>query len=128
MHDYFALLRSRSFLGYSIGGACATTSIYAFIACAPFIFVDRLHTDSTRTGAYLALLVSGIWIGSLIASRTIKLFSLRNFLVAANGLSVIAAAALLAFVLTDSMTPPRVIATMFVFSIGVGTAAPAALV
>src|SRR5277367_2012442 len=35
--DYVGLLRSRRFLGYAIGGACATTSLYAFIACAPFI-------------------------------------------------------------------------------------------
>ncbi len=128
MRDYLALLRSPSFLGYAIGGACATTSIYAFIACAPFIFVDRLHADASRTGLYLALLVSGIWLGSLIASRTIKLFSLRAFLIAANGLSVVAAAVFLAFVLSDALTLPRVIGSMFLFAVGVGGAAPAALV
>jgi len=128
VRDYLALLRSRPFLGYAIGGACATTSIYAFIACAPFIFVGKLHADASRTGVYLALLVSGIWLGSLIASRTIKFFSLGAFLVAANGLSVLAAAALLGFVLADAMTLPRVIGSMFLFSVGVGASAPAALV
>ena len=57
--DYVGLLRSRQFLGYAVGGACATTSLYAFIACAPFIFVDRLHVPSASVGLYLALLVSG---------------------------------------------------------------------
>ena len=46
--DYVGLLRSRQFLGYAIGGACATTSLYAFIACAPFIFVDRLHVPDRQ--------------------------------------------------------------------------------
>ncbi len=77
--DYFGLLRSRQFLGYAIGGACATTSLYAFIACAPFIFVDRLHAPSASVGLYLALLVSGLWLGSLLASQLIARFSLTRF-------------------------------------------------
>ena len=64
--DYVGLLRSRQFLGYAIGGGCATTSLYAFVACAPFIFVDRLHVPSASVGLYLALLVSGLWLGSLL--------------------------------------------------------------
>ncbi|MGO9422011.1 multidrug effflux MFS transporter [Roseiarcus sp.] len=128
MQAYLALLRSRRFLGYAVGGGCATTSLYAFLASAPFIFVDRLHVPSAETGVYLALLVSGIWLGNLIASRTIMAFPLRAFLVGANGLSVVAATAFLALVLADRVTLPGVIGTMFLFSVGVGAAAPAALV
>ena len=51
--DYVGLLRSRQFLGYAIGGACATTSLYAFIACAPFIFVDRLHVPAPASAFIL---------------------------------------------------------------------------
>ena len=126
--DYFGLIRSRQFLGYAVGGACATTSLYAFIACAPFIFVDRLHVPSASVGVYLALLVSGLWLGSLLASRLIGRFSLVRFLVAANGLSVTAAAAFLAMVIADRATLIGIVGTMFAFSVGVGAAAPAALV
>jgi DHA1 family bicyclomycin/chloramphenicol resistance-like MFS transporter len=126
--DYFGLIRSRQFLGYAIGGACATTSLYAFIACAPFIFVDRLHVPSASVGLYLALLVSGLWLGSLLASRLIGRFSLVRFLVVANALSVVAAAAFLAMVIADRATLVRMVGTMFAFSVGVGAAAPAALV
>jgi MFS transporter, DHA1 family, multidrug resistance protein len=126
--DYFGLLRSRQFLGYAVGGACATTSLYAFIACAPFIFVDRLHVPSASVGLYLALLVSGLWLGSLLASRLIARFSLVRFLVVANAVSVAAAASFLALVLVDRATLVGIVATMFAFSVGVGAAAPAALV
>jgi len=125
---YLGLLRSQRFLGYAIGGGCATTSLYAFLASAPFILVDRLHVPGAATGVYLGLLVSGVWLGSLIASRTITVFPLRAFLVGANALSVAAAAAFLGLVLADRVTLPGVIATMFLFSVGVGAAAPAALV
>jgi DHA1 family bicyclomycin/chloramphenicol resistance-like MFS transporter len=126
--DYVGLLRSRQFLGYAVGGACATTSFYAFIACAPFIFVDRLHVASAYVGLYLALLVSGLWLGSLIASRLIARFSLTKFVVVANALSVAAAASFLALLILDRATLAGTIATMFVFGVGVGAAAPAALV
>lgn len=45
LRNYRELLRSRAFLGYAIGGGCSTTASYAFIAAAPFIFVDQLHRD-----------------------------------------------------------------------------------
>jgi DHA1 family bicyclomycin/chloramphenicol resistance-like MFS transporter len=48
MRAYLALLRSRRFLGYAVGGGCATTSLYAFLASAPFIFIDRLLFRALR--------------------------------------------------------------------------------
>jgi MFS transporter, DHA1 family, multidrug resistance protein len=126
--DYFGLLRSRQFLGYAIGGGCATTSLYAFIACAPFIFVDRLHAPTASVGVYLALLVSGLWLGSLLASQLIARFSLTRFVVVSNAVSVVAAATLLVLLIADRATLVGIIAAMFVFSVGVGAAAPAALV
>jgi MFS transporter, DHA1 family, multidrug resistance protein len=126
--DYFGLLRSPQFLGYAIGGGCATTSLYAFVACAPFIFVDRLHVPSANVGLYLALLVSGLWLGSLLASRLIERCSLARFVVVANAVSVVAAASFLALVIADRATLVGIIVTMFAFSVGVGAAAPAALV
>ncbi len=127
LRAYLALLGSRRFLGYAVGGGCATTSLYAFLASAPFLFVDRLHVPPARLGLFLALLVSGIWLGSLIASRIIMAFPLRKFLVGANGLSVLGAVAFLALVLADRATVAGVVGAMFVFSVGVGAAAPAAL-
>ena len=126
--DCVDLLRSRQFLGYAVGGACATTSFYAFIASAPFIFSDQLHVASARVGLCLALLVSGLWLGSLIASRLIPRFSLTRFVVVANALSVAAAASFLALLIFDRTTLAGTIGTMFVFGVGVGAAAPAALV
>jgi DHA1 family bicyclomycin/chloramphenicol resistance-like MFS transporter len=126
-HDYWGLLRSPAFLGYSIGGGCATTSLYAFLAAAPFIFIDRLHRPPTEVGGYLALLVSGVWLGSVLASRLIAKVSLGRLLIGANALGCAAAIALLALVLADRLSVALVIGTMFVFTIGVGVAAPAAL-
>lgn len=127
MESYGQLLRTRAFWGYAIGGGCATTSLYGFVAAAPFIFIGELHQPPARVGGYIALLVLGVWVGSMLASRLIARLSVGRLLVSANGVSVVAAFILLAVVLLDRLTVPLAIATVFTFSVGVGAAAPAAL-
>ena len=106
------LLASPAFLGYAIGGGCATTSLYAFIACAPFIVVNQLHRPEGEIGLYLALLVSGIWLGSMLTSRLVDRFPLKTFLVTANGVSVAAAFGFLAAVLSGHLTVALMVGLM----------------
>ncbi|MFG1282973.1 multidrug effflux MFS transporter [Xanthobacter autotrophicus] len=127
MESYGQLLRAPAFWGYAVGGGCATTSLYGFVAAAPFIFIGELHQPMARVGGYIALLVLGVWVGSILASRLITHVSVGRLLVGANGVSVAAAFILLAVVLSDRLTVPLAISTVFTFSVGVGTAAPAAL-
>jgi len=68
-HNYRLLITSPAFIGYAIGGGCATTSMYAFISASPFIFVQELHRPAFEVGIYLAILIVGIWVGSAIAAR-----------------------------------------------------------
>jgi DHA1 family bicyclomycin/chloramphenicol resistance-like MFS transporter len=125
--NYWHLIRSPSFLGYAIGGGCATTSMYAFIGAAPFIFVGEFHRPAYEVGIYLALLIGGVWIGSVIASRLIGRFPIGRLMVQANLVSVAAAAVCLAALLLGMANVPLLVGTMFVFTVGVGVAAPAAL-
>ncbi|MGD9510471.1 MAG: Bcr/CflA family efflux MFS transporter [Geminicoccaceae bacterium] len=127
LRNYLRLLRSSAFLGYAVGGGCATTSMYAFIAVAPFVFVQQLHRPDWEVGPLLALLVLGVWIGSVLASRLVGRMPLRRLLVGANALSVAAALLLLAIVLAGRLSVAWVVGTMFLFTLGVGTAAPAAV-
>lgn len=127
MESYGQLLRAPAFWAYAVGGGCATTSLYGFVAAAPFIFIGELHQPAARVGSYIALLVLGVWVGSILASRLIAHVSVGRLLVGANGVSVAAAFILLAVVLLDRLTVPLAIVTVFTFCVGVGTAAPAAL-
>jgi DHA1 family bicyclomycin/chloramphenicol resistance-like MFS transporter len=127
VRNYGQLLRSPAFLGFAIGGGCATTSMYAFIAAAPFIFVHELHRPLGEVGPYLAMLIVGVWFGSLAASRLIRFVPIRRLLIASNGLSVIAAFGLLAAVLSGHLSVAFAVGAMFVFTLGAGTASPVAL-
>ena len=125
--NYARLLRSPAFLGFSIGGGCATTSMYAFIASAPFIFVDQLHRPAHEAGIYLAILVSGVWLGSFLTSHLIARVRVDRLMIRSNALSVLAAFVLLGAALTDRLSVPLIVASMFLFTVGVGMASPAAL-
>lgn len=122
--NYGQLLRSPAFLGFAIGGGCATTSMYAFIAAAPFVFERQLHTSAAFAGGALATFVLGMWIGSILASRLAGRVRVSRMLLVANLVSVGAACLLLAGVLGGFLSVPLVIGTMFLFMAGAGTAAP----
>lgn len=125
--NYAQLLKSPRFLGYAIGGGCATTAMYAFIAAAPFIFVDQLHRPVHEVGFYLALLISGLGLGSVLATRLIRRVRMRRLLVGASAVSVLAALAFLAGAGLGLLNVPWVVGTMFLFTMGAGVASPAAL-
>jgi DHA1 family bicyclomycin/chloramphenicol resistance-like MFS transporter len=125
--NYLSLLKSPAFIGFSIGGGCATTTMYAFIASAPFIFVHQLHRTAHEVGFYLALLVSGVWLGSMLAARLVMRVPMVRLLVVANGLSVMAACAFLAAAWFGYLSLAWVVGTMFLFTLGAGVASPAAL-
>jgi DHA1 family bicyclomycin/chloramphenicol resistance-like MFS transporter len=125
--NYRQLLGSPAFLGFAIGGGCATTSMYAFIASSPFIFVDRLNRPAYEVGVYLAVLVAGIWLGSALASRLVGGLPMRRLLVGANLISILAAFTFLTAVLTDHLSVALTVGPMFLYTLGAGLASPMAL-
>lgn len=127
LRNYRHLIRSRAFLAYAIGGGCATTSIYAFIGAAPFIFVDDLHRPEHEVGVYLAINIVGLWLGSLAASRLADRVPTNRLLVHGGLLSLLGAVAFLLAVLIGILNVPLTVLTMVVFSFGVAVASPAAL-
>lgn len=127
VRDYRELLRSRTFMGFAIGGACATTSIYAFLAAAPFVIPARLHRPSHEVGLYLGLLMAGMSIGNVTTRQLIRRVHVERLLVAGNLVSAASAIALLALTLADALTIWNVIGLMCLFTLGAGTASPAAL-
>jgi DHA1 family bicyclomycin/chloramphenicol resistance-like MFS transporter len=125
--NYWQLLKSPRFLGYSVGGGCATTSMYAFIAAAPFIFIHQLHRPAHEVGFYLAFLISGLGLGSILVSRLIRRVRMRRLLITGNVLSVLASVVFLAGAALGQLSVAWVVGTMFVFMMGCAVASPAAL-
>lgn len=127
VRDYAVLLRSPAFLGFAVGGGCATTSIYAFITAAPFIVASQLHRPLREVGLYLGLVIVGMSLGNALTRRLIRDVPVERLLILGNALSVLTALALLLVVLTGELTVASAIGLMFLFALGAGVSSPAAL-
>ncbi len=125
--DYRSLLGSRRFVGFALGGGCATTAFYAFIASAPFTWAHDLHRPPREVGLYLGLLVVGISVGNLFSNRIRRGVSANRVMIGSAGLSVVCAFVLLALVLMHVLSAPLIGTVMFVYSIGLGMCSPAAM-
>ena len=125
--DYRTLLRSPQFLGFAIGGGSATTSIYAFIAAAPFIFIDQLHASKTEVGIYLGLLMAGMAVGNALARKLIQRWPLERLMLSGNLLSLCCVAILLVLALMNHITVINVVGLMMIYTLGAGVTSPAAL-
>jgi DHA1 family bicyclomycin/chloramphenicol resistance-like MFS transporter len=127
LRSYRHLLTSRGFLGFAMGGGCATTSLYAFIGAAPFIFVDELHRPIHEVGLYLAFNMGGVWLGSLTASRLVGRVPTGRLMVTGNLMSCAAALVLFLFVVAGWLNVPSIVIPMVLFCWGAGIASPTAL-
>jgi DHA1 family bicyclomycin/chloramphenicol resistance-like MFS transporter len=123
--DYRSLLSSPRFLGFSIGGGCATSSFYGFIAAAPFIFINELHRPIHEVGLYLGLLIVGVSIGNFLAGKLIGPYPIERLLTAGNAISLVSAVVLLAVFLLFHPAAWMIVAIMVVYCIGAGICSPA---
>ena len=125
--DYRSLLGSASFVGFVLGGGCATTAFYAFIAAAPFTWAHELHRPPGEVGFYLGLLIVGMSFGNILSNRLGRSISTNRVMLGAAALSLVCAFALLALVLAHALSAPRIGAGMFVYSVGAGMCSPAVM-
>jgi DHA1 family bicyclomycin/chloramphenicol resistance-like MFS transporter len=127
LRSYPRLLGSARFRGYTMAGAASTTAFYAFMAASPFIFVDVLHQPTGLVGVYYLVLMLGLSAGSIVASRLVLRTNADQLLRAAISVSGIGALCLFAVTVTGHLSVASVLACMFVFMLGAGTASPLAL-
>jgi DHA1 family bicyclomycin/chloramphenicol resistance-like MFS transporter len=125
--DYRELLTSARFVGFALGGGAATTSVYAFLSAAPFIFVNELHQPVHRVGIYAGLMVLGMAAGNALTSFLAHRVPGARLVRIGNSLSLASGLVLLAIVLTGHLTVFNTIGVMLFFTCGCGMTSPAAL-
>lgn len=124
--NYARLLTTPHFLASVLGASCATTSMYAFVAAAPFMFVQQMGSSQYEVGFYLAVLVLGIVIASAVSTRINLRFPIRRVLLGANLMSLVAGSIFLVTAITGYLNAYATVAIIFVFMFGIGLTAPAA--
>lgn len=124
--DYRQLVSTPAFLGYALGGGCATTSWYAYLAALPFILV-QLGRPAHEVGLYYVILVVGTSVGNILAGRLVQRVGMAQLLLAANLLGITGACIFLGAVLAGWLSLWPAVGGPVLFAIGIGLASPLAL-
>lgn len=127
LEHYRKLIRSPKFIGYTISGGLATTSIYAFLSVASFIVIHQLHGSLHQVSVYLALTMVGMWFGSFASNRLIDRFSLDNLLRLGSGISLLSSLVLFGCIFLGYLNSYTLVIPIIIYCFGAGISSPAAL-
>lgn len=124
--NFGTLLRSPTFLGYTLSVAFVNGGFFTFIAAAPFILVDGLGQAPEKVGLFLLYSTGGFLIGSLIGPRIVRRIGLDTVIVG-GAISIFLAVAVMAVIgLNGHLSTNTVMVPMFVVGISSGFVFPPA--
>jgi DHA1 family bicyclomycin/chloramphenicol resistance-like MFS transporter len=124
---YATLLRERRYLGYLLTGTGIFAGLYAWIAAAPFLFVQRLGFVPNHYGALTIVTTACYVLGSLAAARFTGRYGIDRMILVGCIVSVIGGVAMALLATGPDLTAMALIAPMMVFSFGMGLTLPNAL-
>lgn len=124
---YLRLLRVPVFRAYLVAGACAGTSLYAFLAVAPFLLVDRLGRSSGEVGLDCLIVVFGMVAGAVAANRLAGRVPIRRLARTGNLVCLAGAGTLLAIDQAGLLGVVGLILPLIVYAVGVGLVGPNAV-
>ncbi len=124
---YLRLVRLPAFRAYLVAGACGGTSLYAFLAVAPFLLVDRLGRSPQEVGFDCLLVVFGMVAGAVLASRIAMRVPILRAARSGNLVCILSALALLAVDRSGALGVVSLIVPLFAYAVGVGLLSPNAV-
>ncbi|ONG56643.1 Bcr/CflA family drug resistance efflux transporter [Pseudoroseomonas deserti] len=127
VRDYRQLVTTPAFLGFAIGGGCATTSWYAYLAALPFILVQQLGRPVHEISLVYVLLVAGTALGNILANRLVARVGLARLLRIGSGGGCLGAFLFFGAAVSGHLTLILAVLGPLIFAIGVGLASPLAL-
>lgn len=121
---YRRLMRSATFRRYVLAGSCSGTSVYAFLAVAPFLYTDVLHRSGQEVGLYCVIVSIGMAAGAVLVRLLVGRMELRQGARLGNGVSLAAACLLLAVALSGQLSVATLTGTMVLYALGTGIGGP----
>ena len=121
---YRRLLRSAKFRHYLVAGSCSGTSLYAFLAVAPFLYVDVLGRSAQEVGLFCVIVSIGMAVGAASVRLLVGRMEVRRGARLGNTISFAGAALLLVAHLAGAVTASTLTGTMLIYAFGVGVGGP----
>jgi DHA1 family bicyclomycin/chloramphenicol resistance-like MFS transporter len=121
---YARLLRSGKFRRYLLAGACSGTSLYAFLATAPFLYIELLHRSAQEVGLFCVIVSMGMAVGAILVRLTVGRLELRRGARLGNLVCVAGALLLMAAHFAGMLTVTTLTGATLIYALGVGIAGP----
>ncbi len=124
---YGALLRDRSFLGYTLSGGFAQAGMFAYITGSPHVFIELHGVPAQAYGWLFGLNALGLIVSSQLNRRLLLRHTADAILRRANRATVLLGLALLAVAASDWGGLPALLAPLFGYLASLGFTAPNAM-
>lgn len=125
--NYKKLITSPQFIMYTIGGSFSTTAVYAFLGVISYVFINRLNYTLQDVSISLLLVMLGVWLGCLAASRLVGRIPIEQMILIGSLINLVSATVLLLCVISGYINAFSLIVPVVIYCFGSGITAPASL-
>jgi DHA1 family bicyclomycin/chloramphenicol resistance-like MFS transporter len=124
--NYGRLLRSRSYVGYTLVAAASSSGLFAWLAGSAFVFVSVIGTGERGFGFLFGAVMLGNVTGAAIGSRLVTRLGIDRLLGFSTSLMLFSGATLAVLASLRVAHPLAVVVPMFLFMIALMTTMPQA--
>lgn len=118
LFGYMGLMRKPDYMIYVVVLALSLGGLFAFIAAAPFVLIDRLGVKPQNYGYYQAIVVGAYFVGNLIANRVVERIPSEWLLRSSLALMALGGGLLPLLLQMDLETPLALAGAMSFFGLG----------
>ena len=120
VHNYWQLLLSPVFMGYTLCGSLAYSGLIAYLTAAPYLFQVTLHLSPLEFGWFALFTASGMFISCMINIPYVIRYGIINMLLLGVVLMAIGGGSMLLAGSLGFLNTAVIVAPMLIFSMGAG--------
>jgi len=120
LQNYYALLKSKIFLGYTLCACFACAGLVAYLTIAPFLFQNVLGLTPLEYGQLSIFIAGAICFSGIINSQLVMLKGVAYMLFIGVLLMIGGSGIMLIFALAGIMNVPTIMFPIALFSMGAG--------
>lgn len=124
LKSYAGVLGSAAYRGYVFSTTALACAFYLFVGSSPYLVADQLDGNSAEFGLWFLSISFAFLLGSFLATRLARYFSLDQLLLAGNGLALLGGALLLGLYLSSDLSFASLFLPMALMILGRGLSQP----
>lgn len=124
LRNYATLLRSRTFLGYTLASSFVYAGLFAFVSGSWFVLIRFLGVSEQNYGLYFMLVVLGYIVGTLFSGRMSPVWGIHRLMLFGSILATLAGLGMAALSAAGIYHVAAVVGPHVLFMMSVGIVMP----